>query len=356
MSPEPTTWLVTGGAGYIGAHVTRSLLSVGLRVVVVDNLSTGLIERIPDAVMMIHAECADHELIHRALVEHEVVGVMHLAAFKQARESAREPMKYWLNNLNAMFGVLRAIEGTSVRHFVLSSSCSIYGAAGPVTAATPPRPLSPYARTKYASELLLQDVAPGLGLSTIILRYFNVIGNDEFPMAHDTSTECLVPSAYSRMTRQERVPVFGTSHSTADGTALRDYVDVRDLAAAHSRAAKLTMTMDPSSSLELDVGTGKPTSVMQVLSALEGEVQLPLKIQDHGAHASDPGAIWAEAFAVRAVLGWEPRHDLASSVRAHVQSARTTVPGQGMKYGPSSLRTDDSVEGATHSNMNEPDA
>lgn len=326
MSAERPIWLVTGGAGYIGAHVTRSLLSTGLEVVVIDNLSTGLIERVPEAVTMIQADCADHQSLRDVIVKHQVVGVMHLAALKQARESARKPMQYWVNNINATLGVLRASEGTSVRHFIFSSSCSIYGDSGPVNTTTPPRPLSPYARTKFASELLLQDVAPTLGLSTIFLRYFNVIGNDEFAMAHDTSTECLVPAAYTRIVNQEPVQVFGTSHPTPDGTALRDYVDVRDLASAHARAAKFSMTMDPASSLLLDVGTGKPTSVMQILDALEQEVQTTLKLEDHGAHASDPDAIWAEALAIREVLGWEPQHDLASSVKAHHRSAMNSMP------------------------------
>lgn len=324
MSEETPTWLVTGGAGYIGAHVTRTLLSAGLRVVVIDNLSTGLIERIPDSVTTIRADCADHQTVHEVLVDHEVVGVMHLAAFKQARESAREPMKYWVNNVNAILGVLRAIEGTPVRHFVLSSSCSVYGAAGPVGVSSIPRPMSPYARTKYANELMLQDLAPHLGLSTVTLRYFNVIGNDDFAMAHDTSIECLVPSAYTQVVRDEPIRVFGTSHPTPDGTALRDYVDVRDLADAHLKAAQYLMNHGPDLQLTLDVGTGVPASVTEVLHALQEATGRTVVLHDAGAHPADPAAVWAEASSIRTLLDWTPRFGLLASVAAHVVSVGGT--------------------------------
>lgn len=314
---EPSTWLVTGGAGYIGAHVTRRFLSAGVQVIVVDNFSTGKMARLPDTVTTIEVDCDDHQSIHEVLVNHGVVGVVHLAAFKQARESTREPMKYWSNNVNAMLGVLRAIEGTCVRHFVFSSSCSIYGSVGLVSPDKDPQPISPYARTKYASELILQDHARHLGLSTITLRYFNVIGNDAFPLAHDTSTESLIPAAYARVILDQPVPVFGTSHPTPDGTALRDYVDVRDLATAHLKAAQYLVEQGPDVQEVLDVGTGAPVSVCEILQSLEQATGRVITIKDVGAHPADPAAVWAEGSRIRELLGWRPEHDILTSVAAH---------------------------------------
>lgn len=323
MITGDNTWLVTGGAGYIGAHVVRSLLAADLDVVVVDNFSTGIKERIPDSVKLIEADCADHYMIREVLLAHRVVGVLHLASYKHARESSHEPLRYWHNNVGAMLGLVQAMKGTSVRYFIFSSSCSVYGASGPVTESTPAQPLSPYARTKYACELLLEDVAPELGISSMILRYFNVIGNDNFYMAHDTSTECLLPAAYAKVHRDLAVNVFGVNLPTPDGTALRDYVDVRDLARAHAAAAAHLMAQGMETHLTLNVGIGTPTSVQQILHTLGQEVGRTITIEDCAANTAEPPAIWAESPEAHSTLQWQPKHSLISSIQAHHRSVQT---------------------------------
>lgn len=320
MSGTAGSWLVTGGAGYIGAHVVRSLAQAGFEVVIVDNLSTGLRQRLPQGVHFIDADCANSGVVHAALVEHSVTGVIHLAAFKQARESAREPLRYWANNVRAMLGLMEAIEGTSVRHVILSSSCSIYGAAGLVDPHTSVNPLSPYARTKHVSEQVLGDCAESLGISWLALRYFNVIGNDGTPWAHDTSAECLVPATTARLLRGEPAIVFGTDFSTPDGTAVRDYVDVRDLAAAHVAAARYLMDGSPSG-YAVDIGTGRPSSVLDVLTALHRELGQALSLQDAGRNPADSDSVWTKASVFRTLTGWTPIHDLDASISAHVRAA-----------------------------------
>lgn len=317
----PRPWLITGGAGYIGSHVVRSMLDAGMQVVVADDFSTGLPERLPHTVPCYEIDCRKSALVRNVILRHDVVGVVHLAASKQARESVREPMRYWDNNVGSMLGVLDSLDGTAVRKFILSSSCSVYGGAGLIGPTTPIRPMSPYARTKHACEMMLQDVAPSLGIASVTLRYFNVVGNDDFRMAHDTSTECLLPAAYRKFVAGDAVRILGARHATPDGTALRDYVDVRDLADAHTKAALHLQRVEGSPQLILDVGVGRPSSVREVLQALESVVDEPLRVEVHEANEVDPPAVWADASKIREVLNWEPKHDLSSSVEAHVRSA-----------------------------------
>ena len=320
MTAGARRWLVTGGAGYIGAHVVRAFESAGISTVVLDDLSTGLRARVPVSVPLIQANCADAERVRQALDQYRCIGVVHLAALKHARESSAQPLRYWDNNLGAMLGVLKGLDGTSVAHFVLSSSCSIYGGAGAVDVASPPNPQSPYARTKVVCEQVLGDCAKLLGISWMTLRYFNVIGNDDFSAAHDTSPECLVPATAARLARGEPPVVYGTDFSTPDGTALRDYVDVRDLAAAHLLAAQHLMN-GKEGGMTLDVGSGSPISVLEVLSAIHEEFGQPLSFRDGERNAADPDAVWAKATSVGTLLGWMPTHDLASSIRAHVTAS-----------------------------------
>jgi len=322
VTQKDGAWLITGGAGYIGAHVVREFANAGIRVIVIDNLSTGIRERIPDGVTFTEGDCSDESLVRKVLITHEVTGIVHLAAFKHARESARQSIRYWSNNLGAMLGVINAIQGTNVRFFLLSSSCAVFGASGFVDSDTKPNPQSTYARTKYSSEQILADCATEIDLSWMSLRYFNVIGNGDFPHAHDTSTECLIPAAYAQIQRQRPSIIFGTNFDTPDGTALRDYVDVRDLAAAHVKAASYLTQENIAPQRTISIGTGTPNSVLELLTELYNEVQRPLQIDDSGRHPSDPEAVWADAKQAKELLAWEPKHSIKSSIAAHVISAQ----------------------------------
>jgi len=320
MMKKDGPWLITGGAGYIGAHIVRSFIEEGIAVIVLDNLSTGIRSRIPDEVPFVHGDCSDESLVNEVLTSNRVSGIVHLAAFKHARESTHQPIRYWSNNLKAMLGIISAAQGTSVRYFLLSSSCSIFGASGFVDAETKPNPQSPYARSKYVAEQILADCSEELGLSWLVLRYFNVIGNSDFAFSQDTSSECLVPNAYRRIQAQKPPEVFGTNFNTPDGTALRDYVDVRDLAAAHVKAANYLIQAKNVVGQSIAVGTGTPHSVLEVIKALYEEAQQPLKIHDCGQHPADPDAVWADASPANTLLDWSPAHALESSIKAHVNS------------------------------------
>lgn len=317
-------WLVVGGAGYVGSHVVRALADASQRVVVLDDLSGGRPERLPGDVTLVVADGADGDSVARVLAEHGLLGVVHLAARKQAGESTRDPLGYWTRNVRAVLGVLEGISGSGARHLLLSSSCSVYGAAGPVTEESPLRPVSPYGRTKLVSEQAVADCAPSLGLTWMSLRYFNVVGNGEFAHAHDSSTECLVPAAY-REIRAGRPPVvFGTDYATPDGTCLRDYVDVRDLARAHVLAVQ-ALTDDAGRGAlptAIDVAVGRPSSVLEVMGHLHAEAGRPVTIHDAGRRPGDPEAVWSAGALAGSVLGWSPEHDLVSSVAAHVRSVR----------------------------------
>ena len=327
MTAYRGTWLITGGAGYIGAHVVHEFRREGYGVVVLDDLSTGHAERLGGSVRLVEGRCQDSALVAGLVGDFDIRGVVHLAARKHARESARSPLLYWSENVGALLGVLQGISGSGVRHMVLSSSCSVYGSAGEVTPNTPTDPVSPYGRTKLVSEMALADCAEEIGLTWVALRYFNVIGNGDFTMAHDTSTECLVPAA-TRLLSSGQIPhVYGLDFPTPDGSALRDYIDVRDLARAHLLAAQ-ELERSPDSvawRTGLDVGRGSPVSVLEVLGAVAEALGVPVVYHDGGRQPADPPAVWTSASPALRYLGWRPTHDLRSSVTAHVSSAGSSA-------------------------------
>lgn len=319
-------WLVTGGAGYIGAHVVRSLISNKRQVLVVDDLSTGKENRVPANADFLQIRLQESKIVTRAIEEFQPVGIIHLAARKQARESTRDPLGYWDSNVGAMLALMRAISDArancpTVRSIVLSSSCSVYGALGAVSEESPLLPVSPYGNTKVACENILADVAPQVGLNWISLRYFNVIGNGEFPDAHDSSEECLVP-AVSRACHEDKCPViFGSSFPTLDGTCLRDYVDVRDLAEAHWLAAQHLENASTNTALTMNVGTNTPLSVLQIVSETQRSMNTNLPVEFKEAKDGDPVAIWSNSTSANVKLNWKPEFSIRDSISAHVRSA-----------------------------------
>ncbi len=318
-------WLVTGGAGNIGAHVVRSLVSNNRQVLVLDDLSSGKANRLPGCVDLLQISLQDSGLVTRAIEKFQPLGIIHLAARKQARESIRDPLAYWDNNVGAMLGLMRAISDArskcpSVRSVLFSSSCSVYGALGAVSEDSPLSPVSPYGKTKVACENILADVAPQFGLNWISLRYFNVIGNGNFPDAYDSSEECLVPEV-SRACHESRSPViFGSNFPTIDGTCLRDYVDVRDLSEAHWLAAQFLEDAPTNTALTLNVGTCKPLSVLQIVSETQRAMNTSLSIEFQDAVDGDPAAIWSKSTRAQEQLKWTPKFSVRDSISAHIES------------------------------------
>ena len=313
-------WLIIGGAGYIGAHVIRTFLREGLKVFVLDNLTTGKLERLPKDIKFYKYDCENYKKLNEILIKNNIYGIVHLAALKQARESKREPLKYWNCNINSILGVLNAIKGTGVRSLLFSSSCSIYGKSGEVNEETEYKPISPYGRTKTVSEMIINDCAKELNLSVLNLRYFNVIGNDTFPYAHDTSNECLIPALYNCIKSNQKPKVFGTDFPTPDGSALRDYIDVRDLSDVHFLASKYLSGLNKKEIINLNVGIGKPNSVFEIIDCFSNLLGFEIIFEDCGRNKADPDAVWANNEKIINLFNWKPKFKLKDSIKSFLQS------------------------------------
>ena len=319
MSGRKEGWLVIGGAGYIGSHIARNLKKNGFETIVLDDLSLGKKERVPKNIKLIIEDCKNSESLNKILINNRIIGVIHLAALKQARESLRLPLRYYDENLTNMLSILRAIKNSPVKYVVFSSSCSIYGASSKVSELSETKPISPYGRSKLFCEKILQDCANSLNISFISLRYFNVIGNDNFPFAFDTSKECLIPSLYSKISSGKLPEIYGTNFSTPDGTNLRDYIDVRDLSYAHFLAADYLMRNKTKSLLTINVGKGKPNSVLEIIKSFQEILGWNFDYEICDKNDSDPSMVWANNDKFRRIFNWEPKINLNDSIKSFIK-------------------------------------
>ena len=233
------TWLITGGAGYIGAHVARSMAAAGERVVVLDDLSTGFAERLPAGISLVRGSLLDRELVDRTLTGHGVTGVVHLAGKKQVGQSVEQPLTYYRENVYGLTVLLEAVVAAGVRRFLFSSSAAVYGVPDVelITEHTPAVPINPYGETKLAGEWLVRATGRAHSIATGCLRYFNVAGAAE-PELSDTGVFNIIPMFFDRIGRGEAPRIFGADYPTPDGTCVRDYIHVADLADAHLAAAR----------------------------------------------------------------------------------------------------------------------
>lgn len=262
------TWLITGGAGYIGAHVARAMTEAGERAVVYDDLSTGIAGRVPDGVPLVVGSTLDGERVARTLAEHDVTGVVHLAAKKQVGESVDLPLHYYRENVEGLRVLLEAVTAADVRSFVFSSSAAVYGMPDVdlVTEETPCVPMSPYGETKLAGEWLVRATGRATGLSTASLRYFNVAGAATAELA-DVGVFNLIPMVFERLTANAAPRIFGDDYPTPDGTCIRDYIHVVDLAEAHVAAAR-ALQASPGHDLTLNIGRGEGVSVREMIDLI----------------------------------------------------------------------------------------
>ena len=308
--------LVTGGAGYIGAEVSRLLLEQGNQVVIIDNLSTGDSRRVPDKASFHCVDISEKDKVAQIFRDNEIESIFHFAAYKQARESNLQPSGYWNNNVSKFITFMEVACESSFNNFILSSSCSVYGNGGVVTTKTPLAPVSVYGRTKQASEEIANDFSSG-NFNAVSLRYFNVIGASERPFGGDYTSSCLLPSLFRKVHAGEPFEIIGDDFPTEDGTAVRDYVDVRDLARAHLMA--LDLSKDGFGG-PLNISTGNPVSVLQMFDSfrrVSSEVVKPLRTERN--HA-DPSEIWGRPSIELTDAGWSPKHELDESVLSHWKS------------------------------------
>jgi UDP-glucose 4-epimerase len=306
-------WLVTGGAGYIGAHVATALLGGGHEVVVLDDLSTGSADRVPPEARLVTGTLLDPEVVAGAV--EGVDGVVHLAAKKQVGESVERPTHYYRENVGGLQVLLDGCREAGVSRFVFSSSAAVYGAPQDelVTEDSATVPTSPYGETKLVGEWLVKDCARAWGLSATLLRYFNVAGAGR-PELGDQGVFNLVPIVFDALRRGDTVKVFGGDYPTEDGTCIRDYVHVGDIASAHRLAGEADL--QPGEVRTYNIGRGEGTSVLQVLDLVSEAVGSEVPREVVGRRAGDPPRIVASAERLRGDLGFEAEHDLRSIVRS----------------------------------------
>jgi UDP-glucose 4-epimerase len=303
--------LVTGGAGYIGSHVVLQLTAAGERVVVLDNLSTGFGNAVIGAELVV-GDTGDHELVSRILGEHRVDAVMHFAAHTIVPESVSDPLKYYRNNTCNTRNLLQACSENGVKHFIFSSTAAVYGIPNDPLAdeQTPLAPINPYGSSKLMSEWMLRDLSAASAMTHVALRYFNVAGSDPQGRVGQSTREATLlvkVACEAAVGKRDHVSIFGTDYPTPDGTGVRDYIHVDDLAGAHIRA--LDYLRAGGESATLNCGYGHGYSVREVLDTVARVNGIPLKIHEEQRRAGDPPMLVARADRIRELLSWTPRHD-----------------------------------------------
>jgi UDP-glucose 4-epimerase len=311
--------LVTGGAGYIGSHVVRQLGQAAENVVVLDNLGRGFRQAVTAGELVV-GDVGDHALVSRLLSEHKVETVMHFAAHTIVPESVALPLKYYGNNTCSTRALLQACIENKVRNFVFSSTAAVYGMPdqGYADEESPTRPINAYGTSKLMSEWMLRDVAAVNPLRYVALRYFNVAGSDpEGRIGQATLGATLLTkvACEAMVGKRPHVAVFGSDYPTPDGTGVRDYLHVEDLAAAHLNA--LGYLRNDGRSVTLNVGYGHGYSVREVLRMVESVGGKPLVIREEARRAGDPAYLVAKADRIRTELGWQPRYDDLAAIVTH---------------------------------------
>ncbi len=317
--------LVTGGAGYIGSHVVRQLGEKGHEVTVFDNLSTGHRQAVLSG-ELVEGDLADHELLGQLFEKGRFDGVLHFAASIVVPESVRDPLKYYKNNTRNTLGLLEMCVKHGVRKFVFSSTAAVYGLPGAEKAdeTSPLLPINPYGSSKMMSERMLIDVAAASSLSYVILRYFNVAGADlegRIGQATPEATHLIKVACEAALGKRDGITVYGTDYNTPDGTCIRDYIHVEDLARAHLDA--LNYLVKEGTSTFLNCGYGHGYSVREVLKAVKKVSSIDFPVHEGKRRTGDPPALIAENEKIKKVLNWMPRFDdLETIVRSALEWER----------------------------------
>ncbi len=312
--------LVTGGAGYIGSHAVLALLDAGHDVVVVDNLVTGFDWAVDPRAALVVADISDDNAVRAALREHRVHAILHFAGSVVVPESVDNPLKYYRNNTAASRSLIESAVAEGVKHFIFSSTAATYGipAVVPVREDSPKQPINPYGMSKLMTEIMLADVTAAHPINYAALRYFNVAGADPKGRSGQSTagaTHLIKVAVEAATGKRAHVGVYGTDFATPDGTGVRDYIHVSDLADAHVHALDLLMA-DPGSSHTMNAGYGRGFSVLEVLDAVDRVTNHTIERRLEGRRAGDPDALIADNGAILAKLPWRPQHaDLDQIVR-----------------------------------------
>jgi UDP-glucose 4-epimerase len=312
------TWLITGGAGYIGAHVVRDLLDAGEQAIVLDDLSTGSRDVVPEEAGFVQGSVLDAALLDRVFREHRIAGVIHIAGKKRVEESVARPLYYYRENVDGLRTLLDAMVAAGVRRLVFSSSAAVYGMPDVdlVHEDTPCAPINPYGESKLVGEWLIRAAAQAHGIAYASLRYFNVAGAAR-PELADRGAFNLIPMVFDRIGEGLPPRIFGTDYATPDGTCVRDFIHVQDLAAAHVAAAR-RLAADPDARLTLNVGRGEGTSVRAMVDLIaEVTGTAGLGVETAARRPGDPARVVAASARIEQELAFAARFD----VRAMVESA-----------------------------------
>jgi len=317
---ELMTVLVTGGAGYIGSHMVQALAEAGEGVVVIDNLSTGFAAFVPDGVPLLIGDAADENLVERAIAAHGVESIIHFAGSVVVPDSMRDPLAYYRNNTMTTRSLLNAAVKCGVNRFIFSSTAAVYGNPDqvPVPETAPTRPLSPYGSSKLMTEIMLHDVASAHGMNYVVLRYFNVAGADPLArigLATLGATHLLKIAVEAATGQRAKIDVFGTDYPTPDGSCIRDFIHVSDLAQAH-RAA-LSYLRNGGKSITLNCGYGRGYSVLETIEAVRRVSMRNFAVQHAPRRPGDVMTVVADTSRMRSTLDWKPQYDDLETIAAH---------------------------------------
>jgi UDP-glucose 4-epimerase len=314
------TVLVTGGAGYVGSHMVLELVDAGERVVVLDNLSAGFPWAVAEGVPLVVGDTGDQTLVARLIREHGVEAIIHFAASVVVPDSVRDPLDYYRNNTVNSRALIDCALKNGIRQFIFSSTAAVYGdpVKTPAKEDSPTQPTSPYGWSKLMTEIMLRDAAHAHDLNYLILRYFNVAGSDPRHRTGQSSkaaTHLIKVAVEAAVGLRPKLQIFGTDYPTPDGTCIRDYIHVSDLARAHSDALRHLRSGGPS--LTLNCGYGHGFSVLEVIETVKRAAGVDFKVETAPRRPGDPARIVADSELARATLGWQPRFDDLATIVEH---------------------------------------
>ena len=321
MSTDKPPVLVTGGAGYIGSHAVLALRDAGWPVSVIDNLTTGFEFAIPHGVTLYKGDIEDGELLARIFAEQGTKAIMHFAGSIVVPESVDDPLKYYHNNTVKSRALVEVVVKAGVPHFIFSSTAATYGIpeTSPVNEDTPKAPINPYGWSKLMTEQMLADVAAAHPMNYCALRYFNVAGADPQARSGQSTagaTHLIKVAVEAALGQRESVAVFGTDYDTPDGTGVRDYIHVSDLAAAHVFALE-ELIAEPGRSMTMNCGYGRGFSVLEVLDAVDRVTNMTIKRVMSPRRAGDPDSLISDPARIKATLPWKPQHADLDQIVAH---------------------------------------